>query len=181
MNTPTGNKLSSLISLLDEPPKVYLAGKIRKHCWRHTLVSGLRNHHWTDGPLNQDDFLFIGPFFVSCDHGCYHKPNKHGNGVGCTPDLDTTKKSVVRLCLKAIDEADLVFCYVDAKDCYGTIAEIGYAHARKKRIVIALAPEVAGIKENEFWFACSFAYKVHINICKCQLTTLFEQTLRELP
>jgi hypothetical protein len=45
-------KLSSLVEQLGEPPKVYLAGKIRKDCWRNLLLKGLRDHKWKNGSLN---------------------------------------------------------------------------------------------------------------------------------
>jgi hypothetical protein len=71
-------------------PTVYLAGKIGRNDWRHELVPELR------GTVNGDcldpepvlfdptlridcgDFVYVGPFFVSCDHGCFHGPASHG-------------------------------------------------------------------------------------------------------
>lgn len=43
------------------PPKVYLAGKIRKNCWRYSLVSGLRAHHWDQGDLPRQPSHMLGP------------------------------------------------------------------------------------------------------------------------
>ena len=44
MNVPTQIRLSNLVEQLGELPKVYLAGKIRKDCWRNLLLKGLRDH-----------------------------------------------------------------------------------------------------------------------------------------
>ena len=173
--------LTSLIDELWEQPKVYLAGKIRKDCWRNLLVNGLRNHKWKDGVLNQEEFSYVGPFFVGCSHGCYDHPNKHGAINGCWPDNNLSKREVVSLCYSAIDRADLVFCYIDKPDCFGTLVEIGYAHAKGKRVVIAFAPDITDSQENQFWFSTEIAYKTHFNICECQLPNLFNKTLAELP
>ena len=173
--------LSSLIDELWELPKVYLAGKIRKDCWRNLLMHGLRNHKWENGSLKQEEFTYVGPFFVGCSHGCYHHPNKHGAINGCWPDYDQSKSEVVSLCFSAIDRADLFFCYIDKLDCFGTLVEIGYAHAKGKRVVIAFAPDITCSQENEFWFASEIAYKTHFNICECQLPKLFKKTLKEMP
>ena len=62
----------------DRSLRVYLAGKISKNDWRHQLIAGLRNHSWEDGPLTQSGFTYVGPFFISCDHGGFHGPNTHG-------------------------------------------------------------------------------------------------------
>ena len=73
-------------SKLDPKPrrKIYLAGKVEQNCWRHKIVDGLRGKDWNDGPLpcaihiDGESFDYTGPFFVSCDHGCYHGPGTHG-------------------------------------------------------------------------------------------------------
>ena len=162
-------------------PKVYLAGKIRARCWRHNLIAELRNHHWNMGPLTQDEFIYIGPFFAGCDHACYHSANTHGNGNGCSPDLDIDRQTVARLCRQAVDKADLVYCYIDAADCYGTIAEIERAHIQGARVVIAFAPGLARPENNDFWFVCEGAYKVYYDVCECQLQKLLNDALRRLP
>lgn len=72
----------------DEDPrprrKIYLAGKVSKRCWRHKIVRDLRSADWENAPLrsavcvNGEAFDYVGPFFVSCDHGCYHGDGTHG-------------------------------------------------------------------------------------------------------
>lgn len=161
-------------------PNIYLAGKIRKHCWRHRLVSGLRDHAWNDGELPQDNFVYVGPFFVGCDHGCFHNKNSHGavaiRGDNACPgrdvhaDFDCPHLEVANLCLSAVTRADLLFCYIDSKDCFGTLVEIGYAIAHNVPVVIAFAPGYASATDNDFWFASVKAGWV-----------VYEVTERDLP
>src|SRR5581483_9440880 len=76
---------------------------------------------------------YVGPFFLSCDHGCYHGPSSHGYGYG----PDAQHRLVSGLCLGALHRADLIFAWIDSRDCYGTLVELGYAKSMGKRIVIA--------------------------------------------
>jgi len=183
-------KKFALDHLLDWPeqairlPNVYLAGKIRQNCWRHGLLSGLRGHQWIDGILPQNGFNCVGPFFVSCDHGCFHGPSTHGNGngngSGLCPNRDETRKRVVRLCLDAVAKADLVFCFIDATDCKGTLFEIGYAHALGIPIVITFAPNMTESEIRDFWFACTAAHQVHYSVRECCLRGLLAKAIKEL-
>lgn len=77
---------------------IYLAGKIAKNDWRHSIVNtiwagfsdqfyqdygkttiGNPNYRW---PLLRraifNQHTYTGPFFISCDHGCAHGDNLHG-------------------------------------------------------------------------------------------------------
>lgn len=169
-------------------PNVYLAGKIRKHCWRHQLISGIRDHSWADGPLKQNSFTYIGPFFIGCDHGCFHNKNSHGNvairgdnlcpGRDSNAEFDSPHLEVATLCLEAIVKADLVFCYVDAADCYGTLVEIGYALAHDVPLVVAFAPSVATSADNDFWFSCVKARWTLYGVKEYQLTNYFDEAIR---
>jgi hypothetical protein len=65
--------------------KFYLAGKVSKNCWRHTLVRDLRDAMALDGGCEESTRLprrfpvmtdavdgghdYVGPCFVGCDHG----------------------------------------------------------------------------------------------------------------
>lgn len=169
-------------------PHVYLAGKIRKHCWRHGLVSGLRDHSWSDGVLPKVGFDYIGPFFVGCDHGCFHNKNSHGavaiRGVNACPgrdihaDFDGPHVEVASLCLGAVTRADLLFCYIDSKDCYGTLVEIGYAIAHNVPVVIAFAPGIASVIDNDFWFACAKARWVIYDVSEHELPSCLMSAIR---
>jgi hypothetical protein len=152
---------------MNESRRVYLAGKIEKHCWRHSIVRDLREA-LTDEPaeiqncpepdrhgyvkigpwpvLREAIFGthdYVGPFFAACDHGCYHGEDTHG----------VARSNVVTgACMEAIDRCDVLFAWVDAHDCYGTIAEIGYAFARRKLIWIG-GPRLF----RDMWFVYSLA------------------------
>lgn len=155
---------------------IYLAGKIRKNCWRHNLVSNLRDavhdfyHHdnvqLVTWPILKNAILgtfnYTGPYFVSCDHGCFHNPNSHGWGESSECGSKLTKSGqdkVVELCKQAIKDSDLIFAWIDCEDAYGTIAEIAYAHALGKKVAIALADDFP-----ELWFVSKLGFsKIYKN------------------
>lgn len=142
-------------------PKIYLAGKIRKNCWRHGIVSSLDRaidfHTCGDEPPYEwpvlskailGTFDYTGPFFIGCDHGCFHGDGSHG--YSSTYDIDSDGDGhldyvasigdpgkVVNLCLDAVRKCDTVFAWVDAEGAYGTAVELGYAKALGKEIVVA--------------------------------------------
>ena len=169
-------------------PNVYLAGKIRKHCWRHQLISSLRESVWRDGPLQQKNFFYIGPFFIGCDHGCFHNNNSHGNvairGANLCPGRDSNAEfdaphlETATRCLEAIIKADLVFCYIDAADCYGTLVEIGYALAHDVPLVVAFAPSIASPADNDFWFACAKAQWRIYDVREHELPDYLDEAIR---
>lgn len=133
--------------------RVYLAGKIRRHDpYRSAIIRRHRSatidaygDHVSQWPILDDHIDledrtyklgYTGPFTMSCDHGCFHAA-KHAYGEGCCAPIDNTKLAVMDLCLNAIVATDLVFAWIDTEDCYGTINEIGFAHAHGKPILIA--------------------------------------------
>lgn len=127
----------------------YLAGKIAAHDWRHQIAVNLRNaspkddellpiHHMIyNEPTPAHVSMFGGPYFISCDHRCYHGPGTHGaDETGCEGgNCDGMERGeVVSKCLSWIDRATDVFAWINTYDCYGTLFELGYALARGKRI-----------------------------------------------
>lgn len=147
-----------------EHHSVYLAGKISRNDWRNKICS-----YWgiPDNPHDiihdvivdvNDSLSITGPFFIACDHGCYHGNGTHGVGAvnslhsnewgGCMGNY-YTRNDVFHICKRQIDKAEIMFAYINCRDCYGTIAEIGYAHASDKEIVIVFSsPEL----KEEMWF-----------------------------
>lgn len=119
---------------------------------------------------------YTGPYFIGCDHGCFHGKNTHGLGVitggeslrDCITTYDKQHNEIylnineqnfalrgiktVELCKKAIEKSDLIFAWIDDKTCFGTIAEIGYAKGKNKRIWIAGSEKI-----EDLWFAYSLA------------------------
>jgi len=155
--------------------KIYLAGKISKNCWRHLLVKNLRNEflggcgesmtdfHWPIMPNAMGDGLhYCGPYFVSCDHGCFHSNGATHGAVASYENMshdetcyaDQAYRNAFGRCLDSIENADCVFCWIDSNDCFGTIAEIGYAKAMGKFICIAFSDV---FDADEFWFVRSMA------------------------
>lgn len=171
--------------------KIYLAGKITANDWRHTIVPALRAGeplvYQSTGPRDHDSMPvfgfpvlqgaifgvhdYVGPFFVSCDHGCYHHAESHGVGAwddewgghgdpyNCQVATENLPRraEVVRVCLEAIDRADVVFAWFDDPNCHGTLTEVGYAVAKGKRLWAGFgAPGLW----SDLWFARSAAVKV---------------------
>ena len=152
-----------------ENHSVYLAGKIRCNGWRERIFPcryegrGLWNYsvdEFTNLSVHANDGLTItGPYFISCDHGCYHGEERHG--VGAVDDVHSehewggccgnyfSRDDVFSICKKQIDRAEIVFAYIDCRDCYGTLGEIGYAHAVGKDIIIVFSDEDI---RKEMWF-----------------------------
>jgi len=173
---------------------IYLAGKIEKECWRHGIVSDLResfnpsqNGEWTilvnhiGGEHN-----YTGPFFISCDHGCYHRQSSHG--CGATDDRESfvcngeyyeqfqSRKNVVSLCLKAIERSDLIFAWIDTNDCYGTMFELSYALAKKKTIVLS-TPHGFSKGNEDMWFLFSAIDIENTIICADSPIKAFEKVI----
>lgn len=109
---------------------------------------------------------YVGPFYVSLESGEHDMPRSHSHADSVTPEPDgghcvaptydaTQRRSIVAgLCLDAIRECDLVFAWIDSPDCYGTIAELGYAHAHGKEIWIAGPESLA-----DLWFVYELAHR----------------------
>ncbi len=147
------------------PLSFYFAGKIHKNCWRHGIVKHLREVQMphddgfcfnsgecpSGGGVNLPDQWpvlrkavfgehdYVGPFFQSCDHGCFHGDSSHGTAAqdpGADKSLHGAPVSsdVIGLCLDAVRRCDVVFAYIDKPDCYGTVTEIGYAAALGKEV-----------------------------------------------
>lgn len=161
---------------------IYLAGKISKNDWRGPIIqdatyAGFSLSHKRalsrDWPVEENAILekynYVGPYFVSCDHGCYHGNNQHGIGIEkvcyeeenyveaeVPPQAITTewqrRQKVADLCLHAIDKADLVFAWLPDTTAHGTLVEIGYAKAKGKQVWIA-SPTFLW----DLWFAYEMA------------------------
>ena len=157
--------------------RVFLAGKIGKGDFRHDLVPNLRGWEATDGPLECDGFTYVGPFFRACDHGCYHRPGSHGVSViGCDGE-DVTRRDVFLRNDTALKSSDLVFAYIDAPDCYGTIVEIVSAVENRIPVYLAFAP---GIDHDDFWYVQMMVGQFGTQIVTRQdLPRLFSQVVAE--
>lgn len=133
-------------------PRVFIAGKIRRNCFRHDLAPNLRSAGSGKFALQCDGFTYVGPFMDACDHGCRHGAGSHGvlgvPGFGCE-GAATSREDVYRRNQFGIQIADLVVAYIDAPDCYGTIFELGFAASNGIPYVVLFAP---GIDISDFWY-----------------------------
>lgn len=163
---------------------IYLAGKIGKNDWRHSIVNNLRGicgefydglpEHW---PITIDGIAknkhYTGPYFIGCDHGCFHGPNTHGIGrVGypamCSQDNDvdypgttwdnhcpddSREEYVARRCAEAISVSDVVYAWIDDLTAFGSIFEIGLAVGMGKRVIVATPGDE---KTQDLWFMCRY-------------------------
>lgn len=148
--------------------KVYLAGKIGKNDWRHNLVPLMRDTYYSPDYMNTEEwtevpmkcgFTYVGPYFVSCDHGCAHRA-KHAWDGGCSgaQDHGYDRYLVAGLCREAIAKCDVLFAWMnEGLTAYGTLVEIGMAHALGKRVILAQSDEYWS---DDLWFAYQHATDV---------------------
>lgn len=142
---------------------VYLAGKIQSNGWRQQIID-IRNKvmYWGDYNVSKiknlklsynNDIDIVGPFFLSCDHSCYHGEGNHGLGIncpnGCYGEKTFTEKEVYDICLSQIRNSDIVFAYINDYTCYGTLYELGYAKSLGKKIIILFE---SGKLMKDMWF-----------------------------
>lgn len=132
-------------------PKIYFAGKISCNDWRKEMADV------EDKRIGEvfecGDFFYCGPWFIDCDHCCFHRVGSHGVGAvdssEATLDLNfgqhphefgcgstTPRAMAYAICLDGIRRADCVFAWIDAPDCYGTIYEIAFAHSIDKPVFL---------------------------------------------
>ena len=155
-------------------PSIYIAGKIEQNCFRHDLVHGLRES--LDGAsIETERFIYTGPFFYGCDHGCCHGPSTHGRGSGgCT--VTTGRLDTYLRCLKGIQRADLLIAYITSNTCYGTLFELGIAQQAGKIIVMVYSPEMA-VQRDDLWFSEMSASEVHLDVSREALTKLLHRLI----
>ena len=87
------------------------------------------------------EILYGGPTAFGSGHACSHMRATHGNGSEDS-GLDLTyyenQRYLVDRCLLQIRVSDGLFAYITTLDCFGTLAEIGYASSQGKPIQIII-------------------------------------------
>ena len=111
------------------------------------------------GPLL---FTLVGPFFVSCDHGCSHGLGMHAvascNEGMMELDVQKTRDRVLKANLARIKGADFVFVHIDETDCFGTLVEIGYARGAGIPVHLHFGDKInAEERDATSWFATTAA------------------------
>ena len=139
--------------------ELYCAGKIDN--WRKGLGTGLSLEIYLNNRFNKimGNIIYGGPFFISCDHGCFHGINSHGVGSDRSGDNFIDGNNVVEsgvdgmivndICHDCIDRSEIIYAWIGELDCYGTIEEIGYAKGRGKTIILGIKE---GIDLSDIWF-----------------------------
>lgn len=183
------------------PLNIYLAGKIRKNDWRTTIagdmfriedelynaaVSEEFNPTALYFPVAEKSIFgehnYVGPYFIGCDHGCFHGDASHGSGLsgsGCAgpilfgKDLLGARSLVHEACLNAIRRSDVVFCYLDSLDAFGTFIELGYArglgdvdvwvHINRDIFNTTLKTSDGGYGSSDLWFTLQTADKTCVS------------------
>ena len=154
--------------------KVYLAGPIEKERERWGIVDwNIYGADMVDKPplaqigdwgaytrfvVNGRELIYTGPYVgEACDHGCAHRTPHAAFGIcgGYYDELGTVaasgivRSSVVMRDIQGIQEADYILAWIPRPDCYGTIAEIGYAAGIGKPVVLGLKGKHLA---KEHWF-----------------------------
>lgn len=148
-------------------PSFYAVGKIAKNGWRDAFDIAMPND-WGEyvgaaPATTQFGFDYLGPFFIRCDHGCTHRTESHGTYSNCQAGSDEFRpKAVFRRSERQIQRAGFVLVWAgiaeDALDtAYGSLVEVGIAHALNKPILLVHHPE-ADLRP--FWFAVETASAV---------------------
>lgn len=131
------------------PARVYFAGKVSHHGgYRGKLLGDSRvmsrgEHQAT---IQGKPVIYTGPFALSCDHGCWHRldhglisPYASSGGPQLNEYEETAcpeddhkgngfdQATAVSNCFSQIAKSDAIHAFIDSLDCYGTIAELGYA------------------------------------------------------
>jgi hypothetical protein len=149
--------------------RIYAAGKITKNGWRHKLFpvesgydySNSTAYAWPDEIAipGLPGAVYVGPHFLSDDHGCFHGENLHGVAAGSAacggvyPGL--SRPDVAKRCLAALEEATHVFVWIDDPSAYGTLVEIGYARALGKQVHVYVSDKCDQLAD--LWFAGQIA------------------------
>lgn len=122
-------------------PKVYFAGSVdsfRKKLFHEGIMhSPMRTF--------KNGCFYMGPSFSWRDLG--YKFSEDYRNVDDHFDEDATR--TYRTCVHQIEKSDILFVWIDKIDPHGTLFEIGYAKALKKKIFVAF--ESLNLRE-EMWF-----------------------------
>jgi hypothetical protein len=145
---------------------IYLAGKVRGSSdWRHSIFPALAKLtadcdvvvEWGDTkphsippPLGKEHF-YCGPYFAA-EHSGLGSDHRAGLGVFDKHDAAESRRAeIFRMANEAIERCDLFFAWLDDATCYGTLVEIGIAHARGKRVYVGHKPKHDA--RDDMWFA----------------------------
>jgi len=154
--------------------RVYCAKAIEK------TSSGFAYDHGVIDPEKEEvigDYIYVGPWTISCDHGCFHGDGTHGcSGLPCDKicfhddaprgcdghtcdafDRAEVREKVARACEYQVMNADLVYAVLSKPEQYGTVVEIAMAFGAYKPVIINILPKLFGRPLREYWFVVQMA------------------------
>ena len=154
-------------------PSFYAIGKIEKNGWRDEFGVCMPNswqEYLSAAPVSTNSgFMYTGPFFIKCNHGCTHGNESHATYSPCTAASSSTTEAndfraerVFRQCEAQIRGAGFALVWAgegsDGLDtAYGSLVEVGIAHALRKPILLVHHPNV---DLRDFWFLVETAAAV---------------------
>jgi hypothetical protein len=158
--------------------RIYFAGKITRNGWRHSIIPELRSAWWgaridTADPSDIEPvefeicdkrLLYVGPYFVGCDHGCFHGPESHGI-IGKNLPVDDRieapeRYAVFNRCIHWLSSAHVVFAHIETQDAQGSMFELGWAHCQNIPTFINFTTNALAA---EYWFPARGAMQVSVN------------------
>ncbi len=149
---------------------VYFAGRMnRKSDWRNDIAEDWKIGHSTPSSISIPDgrsLSYRGPFWVDLwGHGMDglgpHAAADDGSQDHCGSQWSITNPAgVCNDRFMELVRSELMFAWLDSRECFGTIAEIGafrglqyYSETNQaKRLVVAMPKW-----DRELWFACAMA------------------------
>jgi len=161
-------------------PCIYLAGKIDKNDWRHSVIPQLSRYDDCLEHIDMDDFIYVGPFYKSCDHGCFHSDGSHGILGRQQKYRRVAQLQVRNQCYRAVMNCDIFFLYINHREAFGSLVEIGWAQAFNKKIVVIYAPGIASPYSNDYWFSSITAYRTVFDVEACDVSGIIYDVIGDL-
>lgn len=168
-------------------PIIYMAGRMgspednkrpgaENSCWRlfdvsesaelGTLEIENDDHEVLLAPVEEKtfygtstSFMYSGPWKAS---GSYHG-YIHGT-TSCSPGA--AREAAYLGAIQGISRADVVIAFLEDREAFGTLAEIGYAKGLGKRVVVITSSKIGSYSERfdtELWFAIRMADR-HVEV-----------------
>lgn len=200
MNNEVLNFDPTKLNVFSNKKYIYLAGKISPtNDWRGKIMTDnfrvcsfggydvidyggkkfLADEAIIDIP-ETDNLKTCGPFFLSCDHSCFHGVSSHGLGANQEPciqenEIRFSEQDVKDICLSQINRSDLVLAYIDSPDCYGTLYEISYAESKDIPVIIVF--ETPKLKQ-DMWFYTVSKQVTTLTLDECKYSSVIEKKIR---
>jgi nucleoside 2-deoxyribosyltransferase len=125
------------------PLTIYLAGTVRSDNWRDKVK-----------PFHYDDHCFGGYPITGPSYIPGHSHDERVHGTDC---LEEYRKTILCEDKAQIRQADIFFAWINSMDCYGTIAEIGYAYGLGKTIWLGMDAMLSEEERHDLWFVQEMA------------------------